>query len=207
MDGLGWVVAVGSLALAIVALWWLKGLSRDFSQLKREYYYVAQQVKGFPKRLESTVEPLAVHLANLAEGKSVSGALVRSGKLFHEISGAEAAPLIANGVLGDQVCVLDVRTKEEYDKQRIPGAISLPVESLEKRYQADIPPQTEVLVVYCAGGDRSRLACDFLSRQGYGNVYFLRDGLVGWPGNLEGVGTQLLIQITSNPSKKIQPVT
>jgi rhodanese-related sulfurtransferase len=45
------------------------------------------------------------------------------------------------------------------------------------------------------GGERSRSACDFLSRRGYPNLYNIREGLQGWQGNVEGEGEMRLVQI------------
>jgi rhodanese-related sulfurtransferase len=97
------------------------------------------------------------------------------------------------------VFLLDVRTNAEFAKRRIPGAKLIPVEDLEMRHQTEIPAEAEKILVYCEGGDRSRLACDFLSRQNYSNVYFMKDGLQGWPGPVEGDQTGALIQILSKP--------
>ena len=49
--------------------------------------------------------------------------------------------------------------------------------------------------MYCMGGDRSRMACDFLSLKGYTNLYNVSDGLQGWRGSTEGEGEINVIQI------------
>ena len=86
---------------------------------------------------------------------------------------------------------------QEFSKRCIPGAKLIPVEDLELRYQTEIPQTVEKIIVYCAGGDRSRLACDFLSRHDFGNVYHIKDGLQSWSGPMEGDEAGGLIQITS----------
>jgi rhodanese-related sulfurtransferase len=84
--------------------------------------------------------------------------------------------------------VVDVRTPREYAARRLPGAKLVPFDELPNRYKAEIPETTEKVFLYCMGGERSRSACDFLSRQGYTNLYNIKDGLQGWRGPIEGEG-------------------
>ena len=97
----------------------------------------------------------------------------------------------------DRILWVDVRSGEEFSKRHILGAKLLPVEELEMRYRTEIPLDLDKIFIYCAGGDRSRLACDFLSRHDFGNVYHIKDGLQGWEGPTEGNEASGLIQIAS----------
>jgi rhodanese-related sulfurtransferase len=197
MDGIGILVGGAGLVIAGVALWATRRTHRELSRVKREQYYIAQKLNALPGKIESAVEPLRIHTALLARGQCVSDILIRRGQLYHEISGSEAAQLMTQPSTTKGVFLLDVRTNAEFAKQRIPGAKLIPVEDLEMRHRTEIPAGAEKIFVYCAGGDRSRLACDFLSRQDYANVYFLKDGLQGWPGPVEGDQMGALIQIAS----------
>ena len=197
MDGIGILVGGVGLVIASVALWWARRIHRELSRIKREQYYIEQKLNALPRKIESVVEPLRIHTALLARGRRVSDILIRRGELFHEISGSEAFQLMSQPSTAKQVFLLDVRTNAEFAKQRIPGAKLIPVEDLETRHRTEIPAEAEKILVYCAGGDRSRLACDFLSRQNYANVYCLKNGLQGWPGSVEGDSIGTLIQISS----------
>jgi rhodanese-related sulfurtransferase len=197
MDGIGIFVGGLGLMIACVALWSARRVQQECSRLKREQYYIEQKLNALPRKIELAVEPLRIHTALLARGQHVPDTLIKNGRLFHEISGADAALLLENASSANNVCLLDVRTKAEFAKQRIPGAKLIPVEELEVRYETEIPADAEKILVYCAGGDRSRLACDFLSRQNYANIYWLQNGLQGWPGPMEGGQMGPLIQIIS----------
>jgi len=197
MDELGILVGGIGLVIAGVALWSTRRLHRELLCVKREQYYIEQKLNSLPRKIETAVEPLRIHTALLARGQRVSDILIRSGQLYHEISASDAAQLLTAPSSGQGVFLLDVRTKAEFAKRRIPGATLIPVEDLEKRHRTEIPAEAEKILVYCEGGDRSRLACDFLSRQDYANVYFLRNGLQGWPGPVEGDQMGDLIQISS----------
>lgn len=76
------------------------------------------------------------------------------------------------------VVLLDVRTPEEYRQARIAGAKLIPVGSIERRY-TELPKNVPILV-YCAVGSRSVPVSGFLASRGYGEVYNMSDGIVGW---------------------------
>jgi rhodanese-related sulfurtransferase len=56
---------------------------------------------------------------------------------------------LARRVQAGDVTVLDVRPREEYQSGHIPGAVSIPVEELERRL-AELPPLKQI-VAYCRG--------------------------------------------------------
>lgn len=79
----------------------------------------------------------------------------------------------------DQVVVLDVRPKDEYDAAHIPSAISMPLEELKARLK-QIPKNKEI-VAYCRG-PYCLLAVEavkFLKSKGYRAVR-LDDGIHEW---------------------------
>jgi rhodanese-related sulfurtransferase len=197
MDSVGFMAGIIGLCIAVFALWSVRRLHQDLLRLKGEQYNLEQKVGALPGKIESVVEPLRIQTAMLARGQRVSDTLIRNGQLYHEISGSDAAQWLAPSSPSSNVFVLDVRTNAEYAKQRIPGAKLIPVEDLEMRYRTELPIESDKILVYCAGGDRSRLACDFLSRQNYPNIYLLKNGLQGWTGRVEGSSSGALIQISS----------
>jgi len=196
------IVVLASLLVAMVALWMALRLRREILDVKREQYFLGQKVKAVPSQIASTLDPLRIQLALLAEGKPVSNRLIRTGRLYHEISAAEAREFFTTDSSAAGILWLDVRSGTEFTKRHIPGSKLLPVEDLEMRFQVEIPLVLEKIIVYCASGDRSRLACEFLSRHDYVNVYHMKDGLQGWAGPIEGNEVGGLIQIASK-SKQI----
>ncbi|RXT08182.1 sulfurtransferase TusA family protein [Ammoniphilus sp. CFH 90114] len=83
---------------------------------------------------------------------------------------------------GDNVVVLDVREPAEYAFGHIPGAISIPMGQLEGRGQ-ELSKENEIYVV-CRTGNRSDMACQWLSEQGFKVVNVL-PGMTGWTGPIE----------------------
>ena len=74
--------------------------------------------------------------------------------------------------------VLDVRSPGELSAGSIPGAVHVPVASLEARL-SDLDP-TAPTVVHCAGGYRSILAASYLTAHGFDDVSDLLGGYGAW---------------------------
>ncbi len=67
--------------------------------------------------------------------------------------------------------ILDVRPAADYARGHFKGAVSLPIEDMEKDY-ARIPKDVPVFV-NCATGTKSAKTYDILGRKGYSNVSYL----------------------------------
>jgi len=92
-----------------------------------------------------------------------------------DISSTEAKAVIDKA---KNAFILDVRSEQERGQGYIPGSKLIPIDTIERRL-AEIPKNRPV-IVYCAVGSRSRVVAQGLSRLGYGEVYNMRDGIMGW---------------------------
>ena len=81
--------------------------------------------------------------------------------------------------------IVDVRTKEEYNKKHIPGAVLVPIADIRDGKLDSLPDKNQKLFVYCWTGRRAEDASELLSSRGYQNVYEI-GGLVDWTGEIEG---------------------
>lgn len=85
---------------------------------------------------------------------------------------------------GEQVVVLDSRTREEYERSHVPGAYLAPGGELPVRIHSILsdPDQRDAtLVVNCAGRTRSILGADVLQRMDLPNpIYALENGTMAW---------------------------
>lgn len=79
----------------------------------------------------------------------------------------------------EAVVLVDMRKPSEYRAGHLPGAISVPITELDRRFK-EIPRAPRV-VLYC-GCPREDIATAFvfLSSQGYVNHAVLEDGFDGW---------------------------
>jgi CRP-like cAMP-binding protein len=79
---------------------------------------------------------------------------------------------------------LDVRMKSEFDEERIPGAINIPLDDLRQRY-AELDKAAEYYV-YCLLGFRSASAAFLMNSQGF-HARSIKGGILNWPGPVEKV--------------------
>lgn len=79
------------------------------------------------------------------------------------------------------VVILDVREQNEYDGGHIPGAVLLPVGTIDEVAAAEvIPDKDSTVLVYCRSGNRSKTASSELAELGYTNIYEF-GGINTWP--------------------------
>ncbi len=81
-----------------------------------------------------------------------------------DVSRDDARALVESGAR-----LVDVRSPGEYKAGHLPGAINVPVESLQRKLDA-LGAKDGPIVVYCASGSRSAHAKRVLAAQGFTNV-------------------------------------
>ncbi len=92
--------------------------------------------------------------------------------------------IVARLSQNERLIILDSRTREEYERNHVPGAFSTPGAELPRRIRTivDAPEnQGATIVVNCAGRTRSILGADVLIRMGLENdVFALENGTMAW---------------------------
>lgn len=88
-------------------------------------------------------------------------------------------PLRVKALLERREAILvDVREADEWDTERIPGAIHMPLSHFDP---SGIPEASgQSLVLHCLAGARSSKAADILFRSGRIDLMHMRGGLTGW---------------------------
>lgn len=95
---------------------------------------------------------------------------------IREVGPAEVRQLLEQGAL-----LVDVRDSDELLRNPpLAGALHLSRGRLEFLISDATETLDDVIIVYCAGGNRGALAAASLQSIGYRQVYNLRDGLHGW---------------------------
>ncbi|MBL8414759.1 MAG: cyclic nucleotide-binding domain-containing protein [Propionivibrio sp.] len=89
--------------------------------------------------------------------------------LLKRVSWIEARQHVAAGAIW-----LDVRYPSEYQNDRLPGAVNVPLSEI--RNAIDVLDRQPEYIVYCQSGRRSSAAAFLLSQRGY-RAYWLKDGL------------------------------
>ncbi|HEX6551427.1 MAG TPA: molybdopterin-synthase adenylyltransferase MoeB [Ktedonobacteraceae bacterium] len=82
-----------------------------------------------------------------------------------------------------EIVLVDVREKHEWNEGHIPGAIHVPRGYLELQVEEAVPDKDKTVVLYCAGGVRSLMAGATLQQMGYKNVISMAGGFGAWKGN------------------------
>ena len=79
----------------------------------------------------------------------------------------------------DDIVILDVRTKEEYDGGHIRDAICIPNETIDEKVSEILKDKNQKILVYCRSGRRSVQAAEKLVALGYTKIYEF-GGIIDW---------------------------
>ena len=79
--------------------------------------------------------------------------------------------------------ILDVRTRQEYRQERIPGSVNIPLDELSG-IPSMVPEKSTPVFVHCLSGARSSTAARILKNAGYTNVTDI-GGISGYKGKTE----------------------
>src|SRR6266545_2992790 len=97
-------------------------------------------------------------------------------KNITEISPSEAAEKSRSG----EAVIVDVREKDEWDEEHIPGAIHMSRGTIELDIEEKVPDTNAMIICHCGGGGRSALAAESLQKMGYKNVRSMAGGFKAW---------------------------
>ena len=104
-----------------------------------------------------------------------------SANSYRQISMDEAVKMMKNE---KNYIILDVRRPDEYAKGRIPGAINVPNEEIGTANIAKLPDKSQLILVYCRSGRRSKEAAGKLVKLGYTNIVEF-GGILDWKAEIE----------------------
>ena len=112
----------------------------------------------------------------MAEHGGFQKLVAEAKKHITEISPQDAATKLNSG----EAIVVDVRNKDEWDKEHIPGATHISRGTIELDIEEEVPDHNAMVICHCGGGGRSALAAKNLKRMGYKNVRSMAGGLRAW---------------------------
>ena len=79
--------------------------------------------------------------------------------------------------------LLDVRTEEEFNSERIPNAVNMNVTGSSFAEEIAELDKNQTYFVYCRSGGRSATACSMMTARGL-EVYNLSGGITNWTGEV-----------------------
>lgn len=80
----------------------------------------------------------------------------------------------------EDIIILDVRTKEEFEEGHIQGSILIPDYEIEEKAEQVLTDPSATILVYCRSGRRSAEAAKTLAKLGYTDIYDF-GGIIDWP--------------------------
>ena len=104
-----------------------------------------------------------------------------SANSYRQISMDEAVKMMKNE---KNYIILDVRRPDEYAEGHIPGAINVPNEEIGATEIAELPDKSQLILVYCRSGRRSKEASEKLVKLGYTNIVEF-GGIQDYEGEIE----------------------
>src|SRR5258708_37784017 len=99
----------------------------------------------------------------MAEHSGFQKLVAEAKKHVTEISPQEAAAKLTGG----EAVIVDVRDKDEWDEEHIPGAMHLSRGTIELDIEERVPDTSALVICHCGGGGRSALAAESLQKMGY----------------------------------------
>ena len=97
---------------------------------------------------------------------------------YRQITMAEAVAMMAEK---ENYIILDVRRADEYAEGHIPGAINVANEDIGTAEIPELPDKSQLILVYCRSGRRSKQASEKLVKLGYTNIVEF-GGILDWKG-------------------------
>jgi len=118
-----------------------------------------------------------IMIAILLVGVLIIRSYMRRSENVYRIDPSDAKKRLdmENGII-----LLDVRTREEYIDNHIPGSTLIPLNVLVGEASKKLPDKQATIFIYCRSGSRSRVAVKMLLKQEYTNVFNL-GGIIRWP--------------------------
>lgn len=80
----------------------------------------------------------------------------------------------------NNIVLLDVRSKEEYNEGHVPGAINISHNTIKDNLNFLKQHKNSTVIVYCRSGRRAAFAENILAENGFTNLQHLTGDMNGW---------------------------
>jgi rhodanese-related sulfurtransferase len=103
---------------------------------------------------------------------------------YKEIQPNELQEIISNQSKDDYI-LLDVRTPDEYETERIPNAVLMNFYEPDFKDKIAELEKDKTYYVICRSGNRSGKACQMMTEMGFRDPQNMVGGMMAWQGNVE----------------------
>ncbi|MGL5741836.1 MAG: rhodanese-like domain-containing protein [Legionella sp.] len=91
-----------------------------------------------------------------------------------------AATLNGKEPKNPDLCLIDVREREEWEEIHIPNAMHIPKDLIASCIETKVQDKNHPIYLHCKGGVRSLYAAVSLMERGYEEVFSLDGGIIEW---------------------------
>lgn len=81
---------------------------------------------------------------------------------------------------GSKIIILDIRPKDEYDEEHVPGALNLDYDGHEFQKKVELMNKNADYLIYCKSGVRGGYFMDKMKESGFKSAINILGGFVGW---------------------------
>lgn len=103
---------------------------------------------------------------------------------YKEIQPNELQEIISNQSKDDYI-LLDVRTPDEYETERIPNAVLMNFYEPDFKDKIAELEKDKTYYVICRSGNRSGKTCQMMTEMGFRDPQNMVGGMMAWQGNVE----------------------
>ena len=82
-----------------------------------------------------------------------------------------------NFMKNKKVFLIDVRSNQEYEEGHLNGAINISAYNIAKEIENVVKNKSDIIILYCSSGTRSKEAKNILEKMDYKEVYDLKGGI------------------------------
>ena len=82
--------------------------------------------------------------------------------------------------MGSEITILDIRPKEEYEQEHIPGAINLDYDGHQFQEKVEKLDKEKKYLIYCKSGVRGGYFMGKMKDSGFHGAFNILGGFVGW---------------------------
>lgn len=90
----------------------------------------------------------------------------------------------AQTTFSEDIVLVDVRTKEEFEAGHIPNAINVPLDDILNENIETLEDKNQTYYIYCRSGNRSKQASEKLASLGY-NAIIEIGGIIDYTGEID----------------------